>query len=179
MRSATRRRSWLGTLFLLPLLVGGAGGGEKAPEVDDGIDVYFRDADLGALADQDLEKYIETDAGESTPLDRAFPDAPPQIPHTVEDMLPITAGSNDCLDCHHPDNVTDEEERPIPKSHFRRAVMAKGKKGEAMAWVVRGYEKTEDVVGARYDCSMCHAAQATNVRTPRTDFVAVKAAEGR
>jgi cytochrome c-type protein NapB len=179
MQGGTPRRSWLATLSLLPLLVAGAGAGEKAPEVDDGIDVYFRDVDLGALADQDQETYIETDAGESALLDRAFPGAPPQIPHTVEDMLPITAGSNECLDCHHPDNVTDEDERPIPKSHFERPVMAKGRKGDPMVWVVRSYQKADDVVGTRYDCTMCHVPQATDVRTPGTDFVTVKAPKGK
>jgi cytochrome c-type protein NapB len=174
MRRRTQRRFRFGTFFLLPLLAaGGAAGGEPA-EVDDGIDVYFREADLGALAGQDLALYIETEAGESLALERSFPDAPPQIPHSVEDMLPITGTDNECLECHHPDNVASEEDQPVPKSHFQRAVMAKGKRGQGMVWVVQGYEKADDVVGSRYHCDMCHAPQATNVRTPKTDFVTVK-----
>ena len=174
MRRRTRRRFWLGTLFLLPLLAAGAGADGEPAEVDDGIDVYFRDADLGALADQDLAKYIEAEAGESVTLARSFPDAPPQIPHSVEDMLPITGTDNECLECHHPDNVASVEDLPVPKSHFQRAVMGKGKPGQGMVWVVRGYEKADVVVGARYNCDMCHTPQATNVRTPKTDFVTVK-----
>jgi cytochrome c-type protein NapB len=174
MRRRTRRRFWLGTLFLLPLLAAGTGTGGEPAEVDDGIDVYFRDADLGALADQDLAKYIEAEAGESATLERSFPDAPPQIPHSIEDMLPITGTDNQCLECHHPDNVASVEERPVPKSHFQRAVMATGKPDQGMVSVVQGYEKAENVVGARYNCDMCHAPQATNVRTPKTDFATVK-----
>jgi cytochrome c-type protein NapB len=174
MRRRTPRRFWLGSLFLVPFLAAGAAAGGEPAEVDDGIDVYFRDADLGALAGQDLAKYIETEAGESVTLERSFPDAPPQIPHSVEDMLPITGTDNECLECHHPDNVASVDDRPVPKSHFQRAVMAKGKPGQGMVSVVQGYEKAEDVVGVRYNCDMCHTPQATNVRTPKTDFVTVK-----
>jgi len=170
-----RRRAQPGLWILigaLPFLAVGAGASDK--EIDDGIDVYFRVVNLEDLSDQLLETYIETDPGESKVLDRDFPDAPPQIPHTVGGMYPIGLGSNECIDCHHPDNVAGEEDRPIPKSHFSRPVMGTTGKGEAMAWVVKSYEDTKDVAGARYDCSMCHTPQATNVDTPASDFVRVE-----
>jgi cytochrome c-type protein NapB len=156
--------------LLLPLLLGAA-----AKEVDDGIDVYFRDSDIGALADQALPVYPDVEAGESKLLERDFPDAPPQIPHTVEDMYPITMGDNECLNCHHPENAVSKEDAPLPESHFERAVMARGKKDEPMVWVVKNYETAKDVVGNRYNCSMCHTPQATNVKTPKNRFVRVKA----
>jgi nitrate reductase cytochrome c-type subunit len=156
--------------LLIPLLLGAT-----AKEVDDGIDVYFRDADLGALADQALPVYPDVEAGESKLLERDFPDAPPQISHTVEDMYPITMGDNECLNCHHPENTTGKEDAPLPETHFERAVMARGKKGEPMVWVVANYETAKDVVGNRYNCSMCHTPQATNVRTPENSFERVKA----
>ena len=140
-------------------------------EVDDGIDVYFRDVDLSALAKQDLPTYIDSEAGESTLLERAFPDAPPSIPHTMEDMLPISIGSNDCLDCHDPANVTEKEEVPFTDSHFEKAQMVVGEPGEAMRLRVGSYAKGENLSGARFDCLMCHAPQATNVKTPATSFV--------
>jgi nitrate reductase cytochrome c-type subunit len=179
MRRRTRRRFWLGTLFLLPLLAAGAAAGGEPAEVDDGMDVYFRESALGAVAAQELALYIETEAGESLTLERSFPDAPPQIPHNVEGMLPITGTDNECLECHHPDNVASEEEQPVPESHFQRAVMGKGKPGQEMVWVVQGYEKADDVVGSRYHCTMCHAPQATNVRTPETWFITVKPAAAK
>ena len=177
MRRRTRRSSRLGTLLLLPMFAVGASADEKQAEIDEGIDVYFRDADLGALSDQALATYIDAEAGESERIERSFPDAPPQIPHSVEDMLPITGTDNECLECHHPDNVASVEDLPVPKSHFQRAVMAKGKPGQGMVTVVQGYEKADDVVGVRYNCDMCHTPQATNVRTPKTDFVTVKPPE--
>ena len=57
---------------------------------------------------------------------------------------------------------------------FQRAVMARGKPGDSMAWVVERYVKAKDVVGSRYNCSMCHTPQASNVRTPRNGFVRVE-----
>ena len=53
--------------------------------------------------------------------------------------------------------------------------MTRGKKGEPMVWVVKSYETAKDVVGNRYNCSMCHTPQATNVKTPKNRFVRVKA----
>jgi nitrate reductase cytochrome c-type subunit len=171
MRRRAQPSLWI-VIFLLPLLAAGASASDK--EVDDGIDVYFRDVDLMALSDQDLEKYSSAEAGESKRLGRAFPDAPPQIPHAVEGMYPIGLESNECIDCHHPDNVTGKEDLPLPKSHFSRPVMGKTGQGEAMAWVVKRYEYAKDVVGSRYDCSMCHTPQATNVDTPASSFVRVE-----
>jgi len=171
MRRRAQLGSWL-VIFVLPFFAPGAGANEK--EVDDGIDVYFRDVELTALSDQALEKYTDTEAGESNLFGRSFPDAPPQIPHSVVDMFPITWNDNQCLECHHPDNVASEEDSPLPRSHFSRAMMGKGRKGESMVWVVKGYEEAKDVVGNRYACSMCHTPQATNVDTPKSDFIRLK-----
>jgi cytochrome c-type protein NapB len=171
MRRRAQLSSWF-VIFALPFFAAGAGANDK--EVDDGIDVYFRDVALTALSNQALEKYPDTEAGESMLFDRSFPDAPPQISHTVVDMFPITWDDNQCLECHHPDNVAGDADSPLPKSHFSRAVMGKGRKGEAMVWVVKGYEEAKEVAGNRYDCSMCHTPQATNVDTPASDFIRLK-----
>jgi cytochrome c-type protein NapB len=86
-------------------------------EVDDGIDVPFRDVDILSTAPQAQEKYIETAPGESKKLERAFPGAPGQVPHEMESMLPITRESNECLECHLPENATEKKDIPTPKSH--------------------------------------------------------------
>jgi cytochrome c-type protein NapB len=173
MRRKARRSHWLSVL-LVPLLFVAAGAGEAQKEADDGLDVYFRETNLGALADQELPVYPDDAAGESLLLGRDFPDAPPQIPHSVEDMLPITSDDNECLQCHHPDNAVSEKDAPLPETHFEQAIMAKGKPGESMVWVVSGYQKAKDVVGSRYNCDMCHTPQAKNVETPKSTFVRVE-----
>lgn len=165
MERNTKFAAWILALLAVALMAPSEGKEEMA-EVDDGVDIYFRDADLGAMSSQALAEYGEADPGEAGKLPRPFETAPPQILHTVEDMLPITSGSNDCLDCHHPDNTSGEEDAPLPESHFQAAVMAKGQPGEAMVWKVQGYQKVDDVAGTRFNCTMCHTPQAMNVRTP-------------
>ena len=173
MRRRTQASWWLAGI-LVPLLLLGADGGDLAKEADDGIDVYFRDTDLGALAKQDAARFPVTDAGESELIKRSFPDAPPSIPHTIEDMYPITANDNECLECHHPDNAVEGSDIPVPKTHFRRPVMGKGGKADLQVWVVKGYAEGEDMAGTRYNCSMCHIPQADNVRTVKSTFEQVK-----
>jgi cytochrome c-type protein NapB len=166
-----RLESWLVALLLAAPLAAGAAAEKASSEADDGMDVYFRDSDLSALSAQEVERYTADEAGESQRLGRAFPDAPPQIPHSVEDMLPITASDNECINCHHPENTAGPEDAPIPQSHFQRAVMRKGKKKESMVWKVDKYEDAGDLAGTRYECTMCHTPQATNVDTPDSEFV--------
>ena len=173
MRRRTQPSCWLMGI-VVPLLLLGADGGDLAKEMEDGIDVYFRDTDLGALAKQDAASFPVTEAGEAELIDRSFPDAPPSIPHTVEDMYPITPGANECLECHHPDNAVEGSDIPVPKTHFRRPVMGKGGKADLQVWVVKGYAEGEDLAGTRYDCSMCHTPQAANVRTVKSTFERVK-----
>jgi cytochrome c-type protein NapB len=170
MRRKARHSFWL-LAALVPLLTLGAGAPKESAEPDDGLDVYFRDADLLALADQALPVYPEVEAGESTAIPRDFPDAPPQIPHAVEDMLTITLGDNECLTCHDPENAVEGSDVPLPASHFQAAVMGEGGPKDAMVWVVKDYAKMKGVVGARYNCTMCHTPQATNVDGLGNSFV--------
>jgi len=163
----SRYHSWL----LAGLLTLGAGPPKPDAESGDGLDLYFRDADLLAISEQDPVNYPDTAPGESKRGARDFPDAPPQIHHAVEDVLPITLDDNECLDCHHPENALEKTDVPIPKSHFRAAVMGDGRPGDAMVWVVKGYKTTKDLDGARYNCTMCHTPQATNVTAPKNRFV--------
>jgi nitrate reductase cytochrome c-type subunit len=159
MERNTKFAAWILALLAL-LLMAPSEGQQEIAEVDDGVDIYFRDADLGVMSSQALAEYGDADPGDAGTLQRAraFETAPPQILHTVEDMLPITSGSNDCLDCHHPENTTDEEDFPLPESQ------------EAMAWKVQGYKKGDDVAGTRFNCTMCHTPQAMNVKTPGSLF---------
>lgn len=90
-------------------------------------------------------------AGSGKVLPRSYLNAPPQIPHTVGDFLPITAETNMCAACHTRPDLWDAQRAkgdptPIPKSHYTDLRNAPDKVGEA-------------VVGARYNCVECHVAQ--------------------
>ena len=79
-------------------------------------------------------------------LPRFWEEAPPQIPHQIDKLLPIRAKLNKCLDCHDvPEDIGKKvqgEPTPMPASHYVKEddelVMAKG----------------------RYFCSLCHVPQA-------------------
>lgn len=77
---------------------------------------------------------------------RSYNTAPPMIPHTTKDMVPITRESNLCKDCHvQPDMIGQKIEPgipvPAPVSHYINV-----KKG--------------DLHMGRYNCTQCHAPQA-------------------
>ncbi len=118
-------------------------------------------------------KYDRPAPGTAPKFERAFVNAPPMIPHSVDGMLPITKGNNTCLGCHMPEAAKAAGATPIPPSHFMNfrpeTTMKDGKvikEGKEL-----GANNTSDVVIAkakklntlyqgRYNCSQCHAPQA-------------------
>ncbi len=157
----------IGCLAATLLLAGAA----LAADPADDMELFFRDTDIGAMAPQPLATYTEVEPGDAKKLPRAFPDAPPQIPHVVDDTAGPTARENDCLDCHHPDNAKGKKDVPIPASHFQRPVMVESTGTDPMVTQVKGYEKADDVVGLRNNCLLCHVAQATNVTDIGSTFL--------
>ncbi|QKF82670.1 nitrate reductase cytochrome c-type subunit [Halarcobacter ebronensis] len=123
----------------------------------------------------DKTEYNETapSTGGKT-LDRAFQDAPPMIPHSVDGMLPITVDNNQCVGCHAPEVAPSLGALPYPQSHminFRpdTSLAADGKitkngkeidntSSEKLADV--SIKKLASLSGARFNCSQCHAPQS-------------------
>ena len=116
--------------------------------------------------------------GESTKFERAFVNAPPMIPHSVEGLLPITQSNNQCLGCHMPEVAKAVNATPIPVSHFTNyrpetvlkdgelvkegKVVGLGKKvmGNTSDIVIAKAEKSDKLYQGRFSCSQCHAPQA-------------------
>ena len=44
--------------------------------------------------------YPTTKAGESDRIAKSYHTAPPMVPHTVAEYLPITMETNECMECH-------------------------------------------------------------------------------
>jgi len=144
-------------------------------------DLYSESADTkGALT-----KYTDVAAGSSKKIDRAFQDAPPMIPHSVDGLLPITIGNNACVGCHMPAVAAAVKATPVPKSHlmdFRPKtaidkdgrVMKNGKvientSSEKRANISIKENKEEKLTGARFNCSQCHAPQS-DTEAPKNTF---------
>jgi len=96
-------------------------------------------------------EYSDTKARRSKAMPRAFYGAPPQVPHEVESMLPITLHDNQCLECHdRPEKIGHEKVKggnPMDSEHYS----AHGEANTTQGW---------ELSGARYTCSQCHVPQA-------------------
>jgi len=126
-------------------------------------DIYSEEDDTTGMKTQ-----YGTDApGTSQRIARAFQDAPPMIPHSVEGLLPIKAGNNQCLGCHMPEVASAVGAIPIPKSHMTNFRPTHKVVDGTFKKSIDNY-KNETAIGktgtklvmARFNCSQCHAPQS-------------------
>jgi len=106
-------------------------------------------------------QYNETEPGEGNEkFARSFYDAPPLVPHKVED----TATGEDCLDCH---EEGDEETPGVSNSHKIKAVIkmvTRENTTSGQLHEVQGFAKVEEGINnERYNCTTCHVPQAMNL----------------
>ena len=124
----------------------------------------------------DETRYATNAAGSGKTIKRAFQDAPPMIPHDTEGMLPITINNNQCTSCHQPGVAESMGAKPYPASHmtnFRpvsRAISGKNTSTDKLADI--SIKKENTLVGARFNCSQCHAPQSDSP-APKNNFEAV------
>jgi len=156
-----RQRTRLLTVGALAVaVVGTACGFAVAQEV---IQRAISDADISLLAGSVFDvpappvaKVNVSDPGDMSVAARAYPSAPPRVPHAVEDFLPITRDDNWCVDCHMLDWTAPDADEPTPISstHYMDLRSDSDDIGE-------------NVAGARWVCVSCHV--------PVTDEVALVA----
>jgi len=133
-------------------------------------DLYSEDKITGVKTD-----YSRPAPGSSTKFERAYKDAPPMIPHSVDGLLPITRENNQCLGCHLPEVAKSMGATPIPPSHFTNyrpdTVMKDGnviKEGKVLGKdlgntsdiKIAKAKKMKTLYEGRFNCSQCHAPQA-------------------
>ncbi len=105
-------------------------------------------------------------------IPRAFENAPPMIPHSVEGLLPITMNNNSCIGCHSPEVAHMMKSTAIPSSHFAsfrpktKHVDGVFKKDGSQVvnttdikMIIR---KKENISPERFSCTQCHAPQSNN-----------------
>ncbi|MBM4181386.1 MAG: nitrate reductase cytochrome c-type subunit [Betaproteobacteria bacterium] len=99
------------------------------------------------VPDPEVVVYGSADAGTvGKRADRSYWTAPPMIPHTTKDMVPITRDTNLCKDCHVQPALIGQKivkglPVPAPVSHY-----ANVKEGQLYM--------------GRWNCTQCHAPQA-------------------
>jgi len=138
-------------------------------------DLYSEDAKTeGIKAD-----YNRPAPGKAPVFQRAYLNAPPMIPHSVEGLLPITQNNNQCLGCHMPNVAKSVGATPIPPSHFTNyrptttlkngELIKEGKKvgiqkGDAIGNTgdikLAKPKKLNHLYEGRFNCTQCHAPQA-------------------
>ncbi len=125
----------------------------------------------------DKAKYNKGFAGSGYKIKRAFQDAPPMIPHDVEGMVPITINNNQCTGCHMPEVAPSVGATAIPSSHFTnfRPSSSYAVKGENTSDGTLSHisiKKENKLVGARFNCSQCHAPQSGDALAVENTFEA-------
>lgn len=130
-------------------------------------------------------EYSHAAPGSSTKYKRAFQDAPPMIPHSVEGLIPIKIDNNQCLGCHMPDMAKLVNSTPIPKSHFtnfrpsthmidghivKSGVVIENTSSAQLEHV--SIARQGDLVGARFNCTQCHAPQSQGNLAVENNFEA-------
>ena len=123
--------------------------------------------------------YSRPAPGQAPKFERAYVNAPPMIPHSVDGLLPITQNNNQCLSCHMPDVAKSTGATPIPVTHFTNyrpttvykngELVKEGKvvgiqKGDELGNVgdikIAKPKKLNHLYQGRFNCSQCHAPQA-------------------
>lgn len=160
-----KTNKFISSLVAASILISGVYAAAAKKAVDEN-QLGMRSTDLYSEvnAKPDGTKYGTAAAGTSKKIPRAFPDAPPMIPHDISDFGEITKENNACLGCHMPDVATGVQATPIPPTHFTsfRPNVALDKNGR-FTEVDRDKIVKQDLKGAlwqgRFNCTQCHAPQ--------------------
>ena len=158
-------------------------------------DFGLRKTDLYDETDAEGDKtdYTRPAPGTSTKFERAFKDAPPMIPHSVDGLLPITRNNNQCVGCHMPDIAPAIGATPIPASHFTNyrpsTMMKEGmvlKEGQVLGSTMANTadikiaqaKKSDTLYQGRFSCTQCHAPQSNTKTDVANTFKADFGKEG-
>lgn len=127
-------------------------------------------------------EYTDRQPGTGKTINRAFENAPPMIPHSVDGMLPITRENNMCTSCHMPEMAAVMPgTTAIPPSHFASfrpkthiaadgSVIKEGKKIDNTSDIKTVVHAMKNLHPGRFNCSQCHAPQANVPLAVANDF---------
>jgi cytochrome c-type protein NapB len=174
--------------FFAILSVGGCSGGSTAQNngvVGDSVseeslglrktNLYVEEAEThGAKT-----SYGESSVGSGYKIDRAFQDAPPMIPHSVDGLIPVTRDNNSCVGCHMPDVAPSVGATAVPVSHltnFRPTHKFDGKMFKKSIDNMKNEVSIKETGGklyaGRFNCTQCHAPQSTGALAVENTFEA-------
>jgi cytochrome c-type protein NapB len=97
--------------------------------------------------------FPEQGPGQNDFLGAAHSGEPPQIPHSVDQFLPIRMGTNRCVGCH-------DKPMLIGKVRGRKGIATPAPASHYMDWRHGATEASRQLQGSRYLCVQCHRPQA-------------------
>lgn len=124
-------------------------------------DLYSEDSTVSSKTE-----YRTAQATTSSRIQRAYQDAPPMVPHDTTGMLPIKVGDNQCTGCHMPEIAVAMGATPLPVSHFtdfrpkHKIVGGTFTKSIDNLKNEVSIKQKDQLQGARFNCSQCHAPQS-------------------
>lgn len=101
---------------------------------------------VSAVPDPSPFEYRQADPYSGGVLPRAYVGAPPQVPHSLDGLVPITLDNNSCVACHQqPGRVGKKKVKgqptALPASHYTDV-------------------RNNALNMGRYNCTLCHTPQA-------------------
>jgi len=137
-------------LIAAALALGIAANGVIADEALDELNLGLEHNNVLNVPTPQVPHYSTAKPGKSDRLPTAYSTAPPQIPHRIQDDLPITAEENSCMDCHDRRKLIGKtwkkgKKIPMPDNHYGDFNTAGG---------------SDTVAGARYNCTLCHVPES-------------------
>ena len=117
--------------------------GAALSELNEGISVFETPTPT-------VYAYSDAKPGYNDRLAKDWEELPPQIPHRVDEFLPVTAEDNQCLDCH---DVPDYIGRPFNMDRTKKSKSPMSKEHYAS-------KDLDDIANARFNCTQCHVAMS-------------------
>ena len=139
----------LATLGLMAVTFACTTASDRSSSTDKAIDELNMGLSKTSVFDTptpELYTYSDAKPGYNDRLAKSWDELPPQIPHRVEEFLPVVMEDNQCLDCH-----------DVPKYIGRPYNMDRTKKSKSpMSKAHYADEDLDEVSGARFNCTQCH-----------------------
>lgn len=115
-----------------------------------------------AIDDQSNRAVIQRWQDDNEPIQRAYIQQPPLIPHTIE-RYTVNLKVNKCLTCHSWANYRESGATKISQTHFEN------REGESLS----------NISARRYFCVQCHVPQINASPLVRNEFQSVQGISGR
>jgi cytochrome c-type protein NapB len=138
-----KKLALIGTVFTVTLAIPIGHAADKKAVSDDQLGLS-KTSVYDAPAPQTFQ-YRDNQPFSGQVLPRAYQGAPPQVPHDIQNLVPITRDNNMCISCHQQPAMIGQKTKgqptPLPATHYVDV-------------------KANSLNMGRFVCTQCHTPQA-------------------